>query len=323
MDFANERYVRLYVRETTTWRLLPWESQALLPHVLRIVDRAGVLDLAGISPAEALQAHLPKWPSCAVEIGVDGLIARGILEHHGNALVWPKFLDGQEAPQSDVHRQRESRARRRDEARLQELVTERDHESQNVTGCHDGSRAVTPNQPNQLNQPSNLPGADPLIAGLLASEPKPDPTPSEPEDAARVLNELAAARQRLGKRTVRRTATKQQVTQVRRPHGGRKLSADQLEQWVSAIRHAEEFCRQNPTNREGKDMAGSVLTLGNLSQPDKFSKWLERDDLESETMSPQYVCHEGRWWKITDPTSPSGRVRVEDHEVPDELRRTA
>ena len=46
MDFPNERYVRLYTRETTTWRLLGWEGQALLPQVLRLVDRSGVLDLA-------------------------------------------------------------------------------------------------------------------------------------------------------------------------------------------------------------------------------------------------------------------------------------
>jgi hypothetical protein len=38
MDWANERYVRLFVRDTTTWKLLPWQSRLLLPAILRKLE---------------------------------------------------------------------------------------------------------------------------------------------------------------------------------------------------------------------------------------------------------------------------------------------
>lgn len=128
MDFSNERYVRLYTRETTTYKRLAWEAQALLAAVLRLMDRAGVLEIGELAPSEAVSLHLPKWPNEIVETGMRGLLTTGIVEHHGSALVWPKYLDAQEAVQTGAHRTSEWRARRRDVACHNE--TPRDETSQ-------------------------------------------------------------------------------------------------------------------------------------------------------------------------------------------------
>lgn len=148
MDFSNERYVRYYVRETTTWKVLPFESQALLPQMLRLVDRSGVLELGGVDPVAAVWAALPKWPRPLIESGLTGLLERGVILHSGDTIVWPRFLEAQESSQTDRLRQAESRAKRREIAmsvtNRDAGVTKRDKMSQLVTACHTVSHDVTP-----------------------------------------------------------------------------------------------------------------------------------------------------------------------------------
>ena len=141
VDFANERYVRLYTRETTTWRLLGWQGQALLPQLLRMVDRSGVLDLAGATPTEAVAAGLPGWPVEVVDVGLSALIARGVVKHIRSALVWGRFLEAQECAMTDAQRAREMRARRRDQAGASHNVTDAAKEPENSIPS---SRPVTP-----------------------------------------------------------------------------------------------------------------------------------------------------------------------------------
>jgi hypothetical protein len=124
MDFSNERYVRLYVRETTTFRLLAFEGQALMPHVLRLVDRSGVLELGGVTPVEALMLALPRWPSETIEKGLDELLKREVVEIHDGAIVWPRFVEAQETPASSAKRNREYRATKRPGDETKRLASE-------------------------------------------------------------------------------------------------------------------------------------------------------------------------------------------------------
>lgn len=125
MRFEDERYVRLYTRDTTTWLMLPWQSRAILPQILRKVDRAGILDL-GADGLEALSAHI-QFPLEVVEAGMPELLRRGVLVMRDDVLLWPKFIEGQEAKQSDRARAKASRERARDMAKAAELgVTIRD-----------------------------------------------------------------------------------------------------------------------------------------------------------------------------------------------------
>lgn len=126
MDWSNERYVRVYTRDTVTWSLLPWQSQAVFLAVMRKVDRAGVLDVGEHEPVDAVAA-ITRWPRDVVAEGLPTLLQRGIIERSDAALVIPNFMEAQEATASDAQRARESRARRRDRARA--------GASQNVTAA--------------------------------------------------------------------------------------------------------------------------------------------------------------------------------------------
>jgi len=131
MRFEDEKYVRLYTRDTITWKLLPWQSKCLLPLIMRKLDRAGILDL-GEDGIEGLAALL-ELPSEVVEEGLAGLIKRGTCLVAGRTLVMPRFLEGQETPQSDKARQRAYRERARNDA-----VT--DESAKSVTRRHAASR---------------------------------------------------------------------------------------------------------------------------------------------------------------------------------------
>lgn len=114
MDYSNERYVRVYTRDTVTWKLLDWRARTLLLHLLRKVDRSGVLDIGD----EGLPgvAAIVELPIEIVEAGMPQLVARGTIVAHGTCITAPNFLAAQEAPQSDKLRAAEYRARRRDAA---------------------------------------------------------------------------------------------------------------------------------------------------------------------------------------------------------------
>lgn len=138
-DWANESYVRLYVRDTTTWLLLGWDGQSVLAQVLRKLDHSGVMDIGEQQPWEAMVVHC-RAPEDAARRGMAALLRHGVLEHNGPYLVAPNFRDAQEATKSDKLRQRECRDRRRAAA-----VTRRDAiQSQDVTVRHSESHAVTP-----------------------------------------------------------------------------------------------------------------------------------------------------------------------------------
>lgn len=181
MDWANERYVRLYTRDTTTWRRLGWDGQCLLTQLLRRADRAGVIDIEDMAPAEAAELHTGAPPDVA-ERGVSKLLELGVMVHDGTRLVFPSYIEANETPQSDNQRQRESRERRR--------VTKRDGESQNVTESHAPSRAVTSchSVPSVLSLPNHP------VPCLSESAPASfRSTPGGPPSAMQVGAEVMAA----------------------------------------------------------------------------------------------------------------------------------
>lgn len=162
MDFANERYVRLYVRDTITWNRLGWDGQNALTQLLRKADRSGVIDLGGIEPWEALVV-LCHAPEDAARRGVARVLELECVVQDGDRLVFPRYIEANETPQSDAQRQRESRAKRA-------TVTKRDDsQSQNVTECHGESRGVTDGHNLSLRAvPCRTEPADPTVRELPA-----------------------------------------------------------------------------------------------------------------------------------------------------------
>lgn len=180
MRWEDERYVRLYTRDTATWRLLPWQAKCVLPLILRKVDRAGVMDL-GDTGYEGVAALL-EVPLEVVEPGLAALVSRGVVRMTETAMVMPKFLDAQEVPISDAARKRESRERALAKASAENDsdVTrghERSHEVTPVTNVTFGHESVTPSRavPSRA-VPSRAEPSKP------EEEAKTPPPPKRPDD---------------------------------------------------------------------------------------------------------------------------------------------
>jgi hypothetical protein len=112
MDWSNERYVRLYTRDTTNWTVLSWQARSLWCLLMRKLDRAGVLEMGRHGPRGL--AVVVGMPLDVVQPALQELLEDGCIVLCGTALVAPNFMDAQDAPQSDAQRKRESRARYRD-----------------------------------------------------------------------------------------------------------------------------------------------------------------------------------------------------------------
>lgn len=211
LDWSNERYVRLYTRDTATWKLIDWRARTVLLHLLRKVDRAGVLDV-GDDGELGLAAVLELPLEEVVEPGIAQLVKRGVVVNSGTAYLLPNFLAAQEAVASDRQRQRDARDRRRaatmtaaaerDQASRNvtgesRSVTERHAESRGVTGCHsEPSRAVPIRE--DLSHPAGARATEPVDPGAnwTTDVPgKPDaPPPARGADSIlSLLVEAAAA----------------------------------------------------------------------------------------------------------------------------------
>lgn len=145
MDFSDESYVRLYVRDTKTWLRLGFEGQCCLMFILRKLDKAGVLD--GMDELTSDVALVTGVPESIVEIGMPRLLRWEVFQHVGNRLVMPNYLKAQNAIRTDKARQRDLREKRSSEARLVTLrdgaITLRDESSREPTPDNGTSRDVT------------------------------------------------------------------------------------------------------------------------------------------------------------------------------------
>lgn len=288
MDYTNERWVKLYVRATVTWHTWPWEAQALFPQLLRVVDRAGVLDVGDHDPVDALSAYLPRWPREVLEVGLAGLCKTGTVELEGERALMPRFLAAQEAKTSDAQRSRSYRSRRKAKGdgssaapqlalpgtilpseTASERVTERDA---TITGSDGQSRFDLSTSLVSSGSSVNSPGG----VG------EPDPGAGRWADAECVVRLIVEARRRLGVKSTMRAVTERQATRVRRPFNTRgPLTDEQMQEWRMVIDRAEASCRKHPTTAHGKPTK-DFLTLSTLSRPDNFDRYVERDELEGD-----------------------------------------
>lgn len=182
MDWENERYVRVYTRDTIDWVALGWEAQSLFLMLMRKVDRSGVLEV-GKHGARGI-AGLVGMPAELVERALPVLTGDGCVTICDGMLLMPNFIEAQEAKQSDRQRQKECRDKRRKGAMSHDvtapsrIVTENHRQSQPVTAGHMAS--LQPSLPSQSNQPGDPPARDP---GTTDTEPKAPVSQAEVETA--------------------------------------------------------------------------------------------------------------------------------------------
>lgn len=113
VDWSNERYFRVYVRDTVTWNLLGYEGQTVLMHLGRRLDRAGVLDIpVGCTPEEAVRA-VTAVPESVIAAGLPRLLKHEVFVVDDDRLLMPNYIDAQEATATNAERSRRHRARRK------------------------------------------------------------------------------------------------------------------------------------------------------------------------------------------------------------------
>lgn len=113
MDFANERYVRIYTRDTLTWKRMRFEGQTVFMHVARKLDRSGTLDLDDLEPAEAIFV-ITGVPMEFVEAGLAHLLRLDVFRVEDGRLYAPNWLAAQEAKATASARQQRYRDRQRE-----------------------------------------------------------------------------------------------------------------------------------------------------------------------------------------------------------------
>jgi hypothetical protein len=145
MDFSDERYVRIYTRDTPTWKMLGFEGQATLCLVLRKCARRGVFETAGMDPAKAasLIADIPLEFAAK---GMARMFELGVAVLRSDHVYFPRFKEAQETAQSVAQRQREYRARQKEEP-----SSEEDEPSRFVTNV-----ANSGHDSNESNAPRNV-----------------------------------------------------------------------------------------------------------------------------------------------------------------------
>lgn len=174
MNWNEERYVRVYTRDTAEWLSLSFHAQALDVLIARKVDRDGRLPLGrlGRKAVAVVLAQVPLWeivigPALA-ELEAAG---RVVIEGSGDALVLaiPDFRPAQEATASGAARQRKYREGKRSASR------ERDETSS------DGDEASRGDEPSrERDECDPIPASQPCRA-----EPTMPCRTSQPSQSAR------------------------------------------------------------------------------------------------------------------------------------------
>ena len=146
MRFEDERYIRLFTRDTITWRKIKWQGRTLLSMLFRVVDRAGILDVDS-RDLEGL-AELVLLPLEIVEVGLERLITTKTVEwvgERGDVLFIPNFLKAQEAAVSTHSASAINRSVPRPAIVTTPLACSHTTSTQpmNRSSCHVPSRTVT------------------------------------------------------------------------------------------------------------------------------------------------------------------------------------
>lgn len=117
MRWEDERYVKLYTRDTVTWLSLSFDAQSVLMMLLRKADGAGLVTLGplGLRGLAMVLGHRDQIER--VERAVQELIALEVCRVEGGHIVVVHYIAAQEAQASPSARKRVQRERDRDQLR--------------------------------------------------------------------------------------------------------------------------------------------------------------------------------------------------------------
>ncbi len=260
MNFDDERFVKVYTRDTDTWRCIAFESRSVLLHLFRVVDRAGILETKRGARGVAAIINAPLE---TVEHALVELVAEGCVQEHARGYLVPRFVEAQEARQSDRLRAEKSRHRRRERMEAGEsLDVSHDvpAESQNVTDRHTRSPQVTKeeNREEEKEEKSKSAGRAPSAVEQLAIELA--------EVACEAINRLAGTKHRPATKATL-AACRSLAKAKRSSEDVRAVVAAKAREWLASDKMRPHF---NP---------------GTLLRPTNFERYLA--DLAAAAPSPE------------------------------------
>ena len=121
MNWSDEKYVKLYTRDTLTWLSLSWEARAVLSLLLRKVDGAGLMETGTLELGQAVALQLVV-PVDVARRALTELIAIGSVTEVRGGILIPNFVEAQEATKTEARKKKDQRQRTADQRRLSQLV---------------------------------------------------------------------------------------------------------------------------------------------------------------------------------------------------------
>jgi hypothetical protein len=175
VNWSEEKYVKLFVRDTPTWRAWPWQARATAPLLMRVLESEGSLSVGRLDPTRAV-ALTVNLPDEVVAPGLAAMLEDGTLEFRDGRLWWPKFEEAQESRKSDALNSRDYRARQRTKRNAQ--VAEVSTTTRQTT-----SDAVRQRQTPSASSTAQHSTAQPeRTAGRAPKRPRPE-KPADPRHA--------------------------------------------------------------------------------------------------------------------------------------------
>lgn len=307
MRFADEYWIRLYTRDTTTWLSWPWQAQGLFMAILRKVDRAGLIELNGLPIGVAVRITT-NWPHEVVDKYLPILMtpvgkSEASIRQHEDFLVIPRFQEAQRARSSSTARTRDQRERERANARAAALgiSSGSDHAD---SGAHidENGEATYQNRRSETQRPSerrSVPDGDAASqfetesierrerrdvrvkdsvetesgAGARAASGSASRTAAPSNFVSLVLERLDQARARLSKDLDPTKRGRASERMVRQPM--RNCDAS-VEDWYLAIEGQYLDLKNKPAAKH------KFLCLSTLAKDDNFLRALENGKREAK-----------------------------------------
>jgi len=110
MNWPDEKYVKLYVRDSLTWRSWCWQARAIFPNILRKLDGAGIIETGNLEPAVAVARQI-DFPADVVRVGLEDILASETLKKVAGGLESTAFIAAQEARKTEALKKRDQRER--------------------------------------------------------------------------------------------------------------------------------------------------------------------------------------------------------------------
>lgn len=280
MNFEDDRFVRLFTRNTPTWCSWKWPARAVWPSLMRALDRSGKLEWAPGSAPESAVAAVIMFPANVVAVGLSELVRTKTVVLGDGWLEAPNFVLAQ-----NCRSRAKTGAERMAECRLKKasqggLVTRRDDSSQNVTKVTNvtlssaqlsSAQVKTPPYPPAGGGCANDPPGEESAGLLLATQPPSTPKAAKrrkprttvPADLAEsAYAAFSSARAELTGRPPR-AFTESMRDALAKLYAASPFSA---EEWAAVVRH-----------RLGMDRRGEgfgSLTWASLTVSANFERWL-------------------------------------------------